>query len=117
MAEVRAAFDAYNRVAAQCELPLAEKLTPDRQRKIQTRLRDYGLAGWHRALANIERSAFLTGGTEHGFRADLEFVCQAKSFGKLHDGSYGNGRHATPANFHRIAPNGVRFAKPAPEAP
>lgn len=88
------AFTAYNETALRCALPQAAKLTPDRQRKIIARLREYGLDGWMQALANIEKSAFLTGGTDHSFRADLDFVCQAKSFGKLHDGGYGNGRHA-----------------------
>ena len=95
-ADARSAFEIYNEVAARCNLPRAEKLTSDRQRKIIARLKDYGLDGWNRALGNIEKSAFLTGQTHHGFRADLDFVCQAKSFGKLHDGGYGNGRHAQP---------------------
>lgn len=94
-ADALAAFGAYNETALRCGLPQAAKLTPDRERKIIARLKDYGLDGWHRALGNIEKSAFLTGGTDHGFRADLDFVCQAKSFGKLHDGGYGNGRHRT----------------------
>lgn len=91
------AFDAYNAVALRCGLPQAARLTPDRERKIIARLKEYDLEGWHRALANIEKSQFLTGGTDKGFRADLDFVCQAKSFGKLHDGGYGNGRHTTAA--------------------
>lgn len=95
--EALQAFTAYNETALRCGLPQAARCTPDRQRKIIARLRDYGLDGWNRALANIEKSAFLTGGTDHGFRADLDFVCQAKSFGKLHDGGYGNGRHADKA--------------------
>lgn len=89
--EVLEAFEAYNATALRCGLPQASKLTPDRERKIGARLNDFGLEGWHHALANIERSSFLTG--EKGFRADLDFMTQAKSFGKLHDGGYGNGRH------------------------
>lgn len=95
--EALEAFNAYNAVALRCALPQAAKLTPNRERSIVARLKDYGLEGWHRALANIELSKFLTGGTEQGFRADLDFVCQAKSFGKLHDGGYGNGRHTAKA--------------------
>jgi hypothetical protein len=90
------AFNAYNETALRCGLPQAHKLTNDRQRKIIARLRDYGLDGWALALGNIEKSAFLTGGTDHCFRADLDFMCQTKSFGKLHDGGYGNGRHRAP---------------------
>lgn len=94
--EALEAFELYNATALRCGLPQASKLTPDRQRKIRARLKDFGLDGWKQALANIEKSAFLTGGTDKGFRADLDFVVQAKSFGKLHDGGYGNGRHAEP---------------------
>jgi hypothetical protein len=90
--EALEAFHAYNAVALKCALPQAAKMTPNRERSIVARLKDYGLDGWHRAIANIEKSKFLTGGTEAGFRADLDFVCQAKSFGKLHDGGYSNGR-------------------------
>jgi hypothetical protein len=90
------AFEAYNEIAQQCGLPQAAKLTGDRQRRIIARLRDYGLEGWHQALSNIEKSAFLRGMTDHNFRADLDFMCQAKSFGRLHDGGYGNGAHAKP---------------------
>jgi hypothetical protein len=93
------AFHLYNATAERCGLPQASKLTPDRKRKLIARLKDFGLEGWRRALANLERSSFLTGGTDAGFRADLDFVLQAKSFARLHDGGYGNGRHvaARPA--------------------
>jgi hypothetical protein len=106
------AFEAYNATALRCGLPQAAKLTPDRQRKIIARLRDYGLDGWRQALANIERSSFLTGGTKECFRADLDFMVQPKSFGKLHDGGYGNGRHA-PAPATARSP--VRWIAPTPE--
>lgn len=88
------AFEAYNAIALRCGLAQAAKFTPDRERKIRARLNDYGLAGWRTALANIERSSFLTGKNDKGWRANLEFMTQAESFAKLHDGVYGNGRHA-----------------------
>ena len=86
---------AYNATALELGLPQAAKLTPDRERRIVARLKDYGLEGWHKAIGNLRASKFLTGGTDIGFRADLDFVCQAKSFGKLHDGGYAGGRNAT----------------------
>jgi hypothetical protein len=102
--QVLEAYNAYNDTALRCGLSQAAKLTPDRRRKIAARLREYGLDGWKRALANIEKSAHLTGGNDRGWRADLEFVCQAKSFGRLHDGGYGNGRHAaTPSIDPQVA--------------
>jgi hypothetical protein len=88
------AFEAYNATALECALPQAAKLTPDRQRKIIARLKDYGLDGWKQALTNIERSSFLTGTNERGWRASLDFLLQPASFAKVHDGGYGNGRHA-----------------------
>jgi hypothetical protein len=93
-AECLQAFELYNETALRCAIPQAAKFTPERQRKIAARLKVYGMAGWKQALANIEKSSFLTGGTDHNFRADLDFMLQDKSFGRLHDGGYGNGRHA-----------------------
>lgn len=92
------AFEAYNAIALRCGLPQAARLTPDRQRKIIARLREYGPEGWQRALDNLETSAFLRGQTDKAFRADLDFVVQAKSFGRLHDGGYGNGAKSTRAS-------------------
>lgn len=89
-----AAFESYNAVALRVGLQQAAKLTPDRQRKIIARLKDYGSDGWAVAMANLERSKFLTGqvafkGQGDVFRANLDFVLQPTSFGKIHDGSYG----------------------------
>lgn len=90
-AEALKAFEAYNATALRCGLQQAARLTPDRQRKIIARLKDYGLEGWDAALANLERSKFLTGKNDRGWRANLDFILQASSFGKLHDGGYANG--------------------------
>lgn len=99
------AFHAYNETALRCGLQQAKSLTPDRQRRLIARLRDYGLDGWSVALANVERSSFLTGKNDNGWRADLDFLLQAKSFNKVHDGSYGNGRHtAQTATVIPLAP-------------
>jgi hypothetical protein len=88
------AFAAYNQTALRCALQQAGRLTPDRQRKIIARLREYSLDGWMQALANLERSAFLRGKNDRNWRANLDFLLQASSFSKVHDGQYGNG--ATP---------------------
>lgn len=100
-AEVREAFDAYNATAERNSLAKATKLTTDRARKIKVRVADYGLDGWHRALAEIEGSAFLTGKTKEGFRADLGFMCKPERFAKLHEGGYRNafGSASTPSLF------------------
>jgi hypothetical protein len=88
------AFNAFNDTALKCGIPQAAKFTPDRERKIIACLKNYGMDGWNQALANIERSAFLTGKNDRGWIATLDFMLQPSKFGKLHDGGYGNGRHA-----------------------
>jgi len=109
-ADALIAFEAYNATALECALPQAAKLTPDRQRKIIARLKDYGLDGWTQALANIERSSFLTGTNDRGWRASLDFLVKPDSFAKVHDGGYGNGRHT--AKLAAEAPK-VEYFKPA----
>ena len=88
------AFESYNALALRCGLPQAAKLTPAREREIKARLREYGVDGWARALANIERSKFLRGTNDRNWCASLDFMLKASSFSKLHDGGYGNGAHA-----------------------
>lgn len=85
--EALKAFEAYNARALVLGIPQASKLTRDRERRIRARLNDFGPDGWAKALVNLD-TPFLRGLTEHRFRADLDFVCQAKSFSKLHDGGY-----------------------------
>lgn len=98
------AFESYNALALRIGIPQASKLTPERQRKIIARLRDYGPEGWDRALANIERSSFLTGANDRGWRTSLDWLLSPAKFAPVHDGSYGNGRHgqgAQPASKPR----------------
>lgn len=104
--EALRAYEAYNATALRCGLPQAAKLTPDRQRKIIARLRDYGDDGWAQALANIERSSFLTGKNDRGWRVNLEFLLQPTSFAKVHDGGYGNGRHTAAFQTTTEKPRG-----------
>ena len=101
------AFEAYNATALRCGLPQASTMSKDRQRKIIARLRDYGLDGWAKALANVEKSSFLTGKNDRGWRANLDWLVGPEKFGKVHDGSYGNGRHAEtkPAAVAAPPPN------------
>lgn len=95
------AFGLYNETALRCGIPQAAKLTPSRRQRILARLNEFGLDGWRKALDAIEHSAFLTGDNDRGWRADLDFLCQAKSFARCVEGGYGNGR-ATPATIADI---------------
>jgi hypothetical protein len=88
------AFDLFHTTASRCGLSVPNKLTNDRSRKLKQRLDEYGIDGWKQALANIERSSFLTGENQRGWKASFDFLLQPASFSKVHDGAYGNGRHA-----------------------
>ena len=107
--EALKAFEAWNATAAKCGLAQAAKLTPDRKRKIISRLKDYGPDGWAQALAHIERSSFLTGKNDRDWRATLDFLLQPASFSKVHDGTYGNGRHAELAAPVALKPHEIEM--------
>ncbi len=97
--EAYEAFQAFNDLAQKVGLPQARTLTPQRRKSLMARLREHGgLEAWGIALANIERSAFLRGRNDRGWRCDLDFLLQASRFAKVVDGTYGNGAHATDAD-------------------
>lgn len=81
-------MEAYNQLATRLGLPIAEKLTKTRRRQAEARIRENPLENWHRALDAIERSAFLRGENDRGWRADFDFLLQPKSFAKLIEGAY-----------------------------
>ena len=116
------AFEAWNALASAEGLPKAQFLTPERRRKIKTRLGECGgLDGWRDALAKIRGSPWCLGENASGWRADLDFVLQRKSFTKLMEGSY-DGRpgqtqaakrspiHDTLAAIDAVADEAIRRA-------
>jgi hypothetical protein len=86
--DVRQAFETWNALALRLGLPRARNLDDARKKAIRTRLREGGLAAWTRALQAIEQSPHCRGDNDRGWRADLDFVCQARSFRRLVEGSY-----------------------------
>lgn len=103
-AAARAAFNQWREVAGRCGLPVPRDSSFETWgKKIAARMNEHAeppaglsdlMSVWECALANVERSSFLRGQTNAGFRADLKFLCQRESFAKLIDGGYGNGAHA-----------------------
>lgn len=88
-ADVQAAFDAWNDLARRLSLPVARDLTPQRRKAIKTRLASGGLERWREALSAVEASPHCRGENDRNWRADLDFVCQARSFQRLLEGVYG----------------------------
>jgi uncharacterized protein YdaU (DUF1376 family) len=65
------------------------KLTDSRRRQLKARLREWpSIDDWQRAFSALERSAFLKGDNDRGWRADFDFLLQPKSLTKLIEGAY-----------------------------
>lgn len=92
----REAFRSYNEMANRLGLPVARKLDEARRKAIRRRLQDGGLDAWHRALSAVSVSPHCRGENDRGWRADLDFICQPKSWRRLLEGSYGGAVVALP---------------------
>ena len=87
--EAQDAFDVYNQAADQAGWTKAISLSKPRAAKLKARLADAGgLDGWCDALQKAAGNTFMAGDNERGWRADLDFFLQQKSFTKLIEGSY-----------------------------
>ena len=83
------AVQAYNTLAERAGLAKVQNFTDARRRQLRRRLAECGgVEGWSAALVKVEASNFLTGGGRDGWRADFDFMLQAKSFTKILEGAY-----------------------------
>ena len=88
------AVQLWNDLAERIGHPKVQRLSKARRKSLGKRLAECGgLEGWRVALSKVEASAFLRGDNDRGWRADFDFMLQAKSFTRLMEGSYDdNGR-------------------------
>lgn len=115
--EVKEAFETYNVLAQNIGLPLARDLTEQRRRKIAARLRaSGGLGVWHEALEKLRHSGLCRGDNDRGWRADIDFLCQAKSFQRLIEGYYDDRSGNKPADKMAAAVHSLRTRARAEEA-
>jgi len=90
--DIDLAFRAFNDLASEVGLAKAQLLNPTRRKALTARLAECGgIDGWRTAIKNIRGSPFLLGHNDRGWKADFDFVLQAKSFTKIMEGSYGAG--------------------------
>lgn len=84
----------WNELAGRCGLAKIEKLTTTRGSQIIQRIRDAGsLDRFLEVMAKIEKSSFLLGENDRGWKADFDFLMQAKSFVRLMEGGYERSRN------------------------
>ena len=120
----RQAFDEWNLLAVRIGLPVAKDLTEARRKALKARLAAGGMTAWREALVALEASPMCRGDNDRNWRADIDFVCQAKSFQRLREGFYGTGatkadEPLAPAVFdgpaelraHVVAEHGEAFAR------
>lgn len=80
-------LEAWNDMAARIGLPKA-KMTPDRRKALNVRIRAYSVTDFTEAIECVERNPWMHGENDRGWRADFDFFLQQKSFVKLVEGSY-----------------------------
>jgi uncharacterized protein YdaU (DUF1376 family) len=81
-------IDAWQERMVPLGFPRIAKITGQRERMLNARLKDSTLDEWLRAFSALERSAFCRGENDRGWRADFDFLLQPKSFTKLLEGAY-----------------------------
>lgn len=101
--DIAEALAAWNALAGELGLPVAQKLTAARRSLLAARLKDAGgLDGWRAALDRIRQSEFLSGGK---WRVSLDWVVQQANFTKLMEGNYADTdrqrRGTAPHRGHR----------------
>ncbi|MDX0250275.1 DNA replication protein [Sinorhizobium meliloti] len=87
------AIEVFSAQASKAGLPVPRKVTADRRRKVEARIREHGEELWAEACRRMANSAFCRGDNDRGWRADLDFLCQPKSFNGLIEGKYDDRPH------------------------
>jgi len=88
LTEVVVAFNRWNTVAKECGFQRANRLTPERKKKLSTLLKDGGLETFERAMSEMAKSKFLSGENDRGWKAHLDFLFERGKYDKILDGSY-----------------------------
>jgi hypothetical protein len=84
--------EAFNELAKRRGLPLVKKLEGTRLRRAQILIRRNSIDDITEAIDAIDRSPWMHGQNDKGWRADFDFFLQPKSFTKLIEGSYDGAR-------------------------
>ncbi|WP_234836277.1 DNA replication protein, partial [Sinorhizobium meliloti] len=79
---------AFSEMARQSGLSVPRAVTASRRRSLLLRIEEHGLTAVLDAIERIGRSRFCRGENDRGWRADLDFLCQPKSFVSILEGKY-----------------------------
>lgn len=87
-AEIDQVVDAFSAMAKRSGLSVPRAVTASRRRSLLLRIEEHGLPVVLDAIERIGRSRFCRGENDRGWRADLDFLCQPKSFVSILEGKY-----------------------------
>lgn len=88
--EIDEFLKAYSAMAIQSGLSIPRAISTNRRTRIAAKIRAHGLPVCLEAIQRVGQSRFCTGQNERGWKADLDFVLQDKSFLGLLEGKYEN---------------------------
>jgi len=84
-------FDLYN--ATVTNLPKVRELTDDRESKVRLRLRERPLAVWKDIFERMDRTPFLNGENNRGWRATFDWIiANQTNAAKVLEGKYDSGK-------------------------
>lgn len=88
----------WNELARRKGLVRVVRLTDARRSSLRLRLAELGgIEGWKTEVIDaVERSAFLCGANNRGFRASFDFVIKLESFLKIREGKYDDRQSTRP---------------------
>lgn len=104
---VEEAVKAWNAVAGK-KLPKVTVLTDGRRKVLRARLDEHfggDIHQWVEFIRRILRSPFLTGGSERGWTADLDWCLKPANLAKILDGNYDPKHAANP--LYEESPNSL----------
>lgn len=87
----------WNKMATEHDLPLCRAITPARLAKINARIRESSLGEFIQAIHSIPNAGFLLGKNDRGWRADFDFLLQARSYVRVIEGFYDRINFQPPA--------------------
>ena len=95
--EIDEFLKAYSAMAMQVGLSIPRAISTSRRSRIAAKISAHGLPVCLEAIQRVGQSRFCTGQNERGWKADLDFVLQDKSFLGLLEGKYENREPASQA--------------------
>ena len=106
----------YNLLAKPDGLPRAARMTRKRIDLIEDALRTFGAVTIHDVFCLAAESAFLTGGNERGWRANIDWLLRPDNFTRVLEGAYDDRASPGPkaggkgkTRFHNFTERGIDY--------